>query len=165
MKKLSIAIILTFLGVGMFGITSKAAGVVDLDPTTEVTTEVTTESVNDLGGNDEPNVSIGMDNGITISNGESLTDPDAIYPKVDAENFFQRTYRKLLEGTNFYQRVIAILLVVCFVTCAFMTVVSLVGQKGRVIYFVIGMLICAICFVADLYAIPIMNAFNAWFNS
>ena len=177
MKKALFTLLLSVMFLSLFGtVNSKASsGVVDLESSTTeaVSTEDPSGSTQDnttaAGTNDgtttNPVVS-GMEDGINIQEGDQITNIDNIYPKVDSENFFQRTYRKLLEGTSFFQRIVAIIIGICFIICLMMIPVTIVsGNKGRVVIFIIGMVICLFCLVADLFAIPIMNQFTEWFSS
>jgi len=90
---------------------------------------------------------------------------DEILPEVEPEGFFEHVYNKVWEATTGIQKVIGVLLIILFVIAVFMVVVSCFGNKARVIWYVLTMLLIAICFVCDVYAAQIIAAFTNWFTS
>jgi uncharacterized membrane protein YraQ (UPF0718 family) len=99
------------------------------------------------------------------SNSEEYTFGDSLYNKVDEKSFFQRIYDKTYEGVTVVQKVVSYILFGCFIICILMTGISLLGDKKRVAWYLLGMLICAILIIADLYAVDIVNSFSTWFFS
>ena len=83
-------------------------------------------------------------------------------PNVKAENFFAKIYKKLGQVDNFAQRVVAYLLIICFVVCLFLLVGSCFVNKKAIPQYAIALLIICIAFVCDLYAVQILGAFTHW---
>lgn len=180
MKKLVLILVCLLVFSSLCGFTTKRNSVVDIGSSTAATTE----SGNTNGGGDVETYkgSGSHSSGNNGNNGSfnsgsnlggSLDDIDLsenafggdMLPKVDAEGFFQRLYQKLFSGLTVVQTCVAILIAILFVICIFMTIVSWIGNRGRVMWYVIGALVCALCFVADIYAVPILNFFKEWLIS
>ena len=113
-----------------------------------------------------------------IPSGEATTEPtkpdseigsiptaDELVPNVSMEGFFTKIYNKVFVAVTGVQKIIAIILALFFCFSAVMVIVSCFGQKSKVPWYLLSLLICALCFVADIYAIPILNAFTNWFAS
>ena len=121
---------------------------------------------NTESNNGQEGFTVNGDGDISINTNDVITNPNDMYPKVEPEGFFQRLYNKMFQATNAFQKVIAILLIIIFVICVFMTAASAMSpKKEKVVGYLIGALICLIALVVDLSAVPIMNAFNSWFKS
>lgn len=86
-------------------------------------------------------------------------------PSVDADSFFKRVYNKTYEGVTVLQKVIAIIMIAFFAIATLMLVISFFGQRQKVPWYLLSMLIIAIMFVADLYAPQIIAGFMEWFKS
>jgi hypothetical protein len=84
---------------------------------------------------------------------------------VDETSFFQRIYDKTFEGVSVLQKVVAGILFGCFILCIVMAGISLIADKKRVAWYLIGMLICALLIMADLYAVDLINGFSSWYLS
>lgn len=114
------------------------------EATTQATTEQSTEAANDL---------------------EGMEFVDHMLPQVTPENFFARLYHKLFQACNAAQRVIGVILIIFFAWATVMVVVSFFGQKGKVAWYLLTMLVIAIMFVCDVYAVQIIYTFKNWFMS
>lgn len=99
------------------------------------------------------------------SNLNAIPDANDMLPEASLEGFFEKIYNKMFTGVTMLQKIIALVLALFFVFSVVMVVVSCLGQKSKVPWYLLSMLICALCFVADIYALPILNAFTNWFTN
>jgi hypothetical protein len=125
--------------------------VVDLDVNT--TTESTAKESNGSDSEDLKN----------WAETETEFGKDLISNDVTVEGFFERVYNKFTSALNGLQIVVAVILVMFFAIETVMVVVSCLGQKNRVPWYLLALLITAMMFICDIYAFPIMNAFRTWF--
>lgn len=165
-KKTSLLLVLSLVFLFCTGFTSekRVDNVIDINPT-----EPTTEETAQPAGEDtytDPSLGSFQSEMDSINLGKDYHFGDEFITQSEsAESFFQRIYNKLFHACNAIQIVIAIILCVFFVFCILMIVVSWIGNRNRVLWYVLGALVCAICFVADIYAVPILSMFRAWFIS
>jgi hypothetical protein len=96
---------------------------------------------------------------------ETVFGDDLVTTNVTVDGFFSRIYNKLSSALSGVQMVVAVILIMFFVIDTVMVVVSCFGQKNRVPWYLLAMLIVAIMFVCDIYAVTIVNAFKVWFIS
>lgn len=139
--------------------------VVDLNIDSNTTTEEEsglnidfpdTDNVSDTG-NEVPNESQ------ELQEMEDIT--DGLIPDVSAENFFQKIYNKVFAVCNGTQKIIAIILIIFFVIDLISVAYSCFTQPAKVPLKLLILLIIAILFVLDIYAVQIIKAFSNWFVS
>ena len=141
--------------------TAFAAGVVDMD-TGEGTTTSSTEATTDETGLTDTQKDVVTNNDTDLIMGDDYQFGDPVLPKQDTQGFFNRIYKKMFEGLSAVQKIVAIILAFAFVINLVAIAFSFFGQKGKIGWYLVGLLIIAICFVFDLYAVDILNAFTHW---
>lgn len=93
---------------------------------------------------------------------EELLTPEDILPDVDKVGFFNHLMNKLGVTLSGFQTVVAVLLMFLFVAFAFAVVICCFGQKNKIPWFLLAMIICLLMFFAVIYAKDIMAAFLDW---
>lgn len=121
------------------------AAVVDLGPPTTQETTTTEES--------------------TFLEDEDEDFTKGLVPDVDAEGFWKHLYNKFLSGLSGFQQIIALILVGIFCIETLLAGASFISKNGKVLYFIIAMVVTALMIVCDIYAIPITGAFSNWIRS
>lgn len=88
---------------------------------------------------------------------------DDILPEVETEGFFEHVYNKLWVATTGFQKIVCIFAVIFMLISLVMILVSSIGNRARLPWYLLSFLISAIVFTCSLYAPQIMSAFNNWF--
>ena len=156
MKKIMFLLIIVFILIP--GRISYAATVIDTG--TEEGTEEVTEEVFGTSGREYIDNEIG--DGIM---GEDWEFGDEVLPSVDGINIFERVYGKLWEATTGLQKIVCIFAIIFMLFSLVMILVSALGNRARLPWYLLSLLICALIFTCSLYAPEIMAGFNSWFMS
>ena len=156
--------------------------VVDLETTEETVTEdngmsktsstedgITSSTSESPNNNSSSNNGSEEEGGIFGNNSTALPDDykfgDDLLPKVNTENFFVRLYKKLFDGLNVVQTIISILLIFLFVFAVFRLAVSLFATKTNIGFHFVVLIIIAILYIVNRYAVQIISVFSHWFTS
>lgn len=172
------------IDIGGEGVTEGGTG----QGSTETTTQTTTQSndgnkfgvVDDGSSKESDSSSSGEKQKIFNQSGEEAMDEtlnsndvqimegdwefgDDILPEVEAEGFFEHVYNKLWVATTGFQKIVCIFAVIFMLISLVMILVSSIGNRARLPWYLLSFLISAIVFTCSLYAPQIMSAFNNWF--
>lgn len=164
MKEKVVLIIMSILIViGLIPVKVKAEPLQVIDYTTETVTEKTTQT--NEKSNDSK-IETGNDTLNEIVNGanDNPVDSKGNVKKVDADQFFNRIYRKMFEGTTALQRTCLIITIIFLIVAIVGGVITWFTDRKKVGGFIIGALICMIAYVGISYAPQIMISFKAWFT-
>ena len=140
--------------------------------TTENTgsTEITNpEATEDVGASTEGDTSkddsnsSGSDIGSSIMGGDYKFGDDLVSADEDIGGFFSRIYNKLLDVFSGVQVIFIIILGICFLICLIMLVASIFVNQKKIPWYMLGLLIIAICIAFVIYAPAILNSFQKWF--
>lgn len=140
--------------------------------TTENTgsTEITNpEATEDAGASTEGDTSkddsnsSGSDIGSSIMGGDYQFGDDLVSADEDIGGFFSRIYNKLLDVFSGVQVIFIIILGICFLICLIMLVASIFVNQKKIPWYMLGLLIIAICIAFVIYAPAILNSFQKWF--
>ena len=168
MKEKIVLIIMSILIViGLFPMKAKAEPLQVIDYTTETITEGTTQS--NEKSNEKSNdskIETGNDTLNEIVNGanDNPVDSKGNVKKVDADQFFNRIYTKMFEGTTALQRTCLIITIIFLIIAIVGGAITWFTDRKKVGGFIIGALICMIAYVGISYAPQIMISFKAWFT-
>ena len=139
-------------------------GVVNDDSTTESTTSSgEKQKIFNKSGEEAMEESLNS-NDVQIM-GDDWEFGDDILPEVETEGFFQHVYNKLWQATTGFQKVVCIFAVIFMLISLVMILVSSIGNRARLPWYLLSFLISAIVFTCSLYAPQIMSAFNNWFTT
>ena len=100
---------------------------------------------------------------ITSDNFDNITS-DNYVPNVSTESFFAKIHSKLFEVDNFFQKAVAIILIGIIIACLVKIVIAVFSKKnfGNAL---LALLICALCFFADIHIMDILGAFTSWLHN
>lgn len=163
MKKLLIIATIMVAGVMGFVTTAKADMVKVIDYTEE-------DGVIDSGGDTvtEDATTTSNEGSSFVSEYQENSDLDSIIhddgtvEKVDSDSFFDKIYSKLFEGASATQNIAKIIVLIFLVIAVIASVVAWFTNRGKVLWYIIGILICLIAFVLIYYAPEILIAFKNW---
>ena len=88
---------------------------------------------------------------------------DQTLPDVDTEGFFQHVYNKLWEATTGLQKVFSVISVMFFLVSLIMVLISSLGDRRHLGWYLFSLLISCLVFIGALYAPQIVAAFSNWF--
>lgn len=184
MKKIITRIFLTLVMVfvlcGFCGVGEcKASTIIDTDTSSvdNLTSESTTETES-AGKTDETNENTSTETQENISTSVS-SDKDVIDSLIDndiqtfdvnsegenVEGIFNKIYDKMWSGLGAFQKIIAVFLIICFVYCCGGVIISLLVNKKNIPQFLLGMFVCVVMFICNLYAVEIVASVTKWFSS
>ena len=82
--------------------------------------------------------------------------------KEDATSFFNRMYKKTLQGLNAIQIVCIIIVIIFAIIIAVALVANILGDKKKITFYILGLVICMLAVVFIYYAQDIFAAFLHW---
>lgn len=130
----------------------------------EITTESTKVEEIKIEDTTEATTSDSAGEGILLTgnmeDGFSQMNNDDFIPNVSPETFFNKIYKKLFVLDTAAQNIVAFICAFFFILSLCWLCLAAFGKKGAVGPAIAAMLICAICFVCDLYAMQILGAFT-----
>lgn len=88
---------------------------------------------------------------------------DEVLPEVDTEGFFQHVYNKLWIATTGLQKVLCVISIMFFLASLLMVMISCLGDKRHLGWYLFSLLISCLVFIGALYAPQIVAAFSNWF--
>ena len=151
-----------------FSINASATDLI-LEPVSSSTEAGENTESSDMGNSITSTEEIGADSTTETSdvfyedeNG-NLVFNENVLPDVEPETFSQKIYNKLFGTASAAQKVGAIVILILFVIDFVMIIFSFFVNKQKVWWYVGGLLVCALCFVAILYAKDIIYSFLSWF--
>lgn len=159
--KLILSIIVTisaliFISIPVYA-ASETAQIIDTGDITEGTTESSSTHKSGREAVDE------------AVDGKSIMDEDwemgeSVLPKVDEDNFFEKIYGKLWGATTALQKVVCVFSVIFMLFSLVMVLVSSLGNRSKLPWYLLSLMICALVFTCAVYAPEIMAAFNSWIS-
>ena len=84
--------------------------------------------------------------------------------KEDATSFFNRMYKKTLQGLNAIQIVCIIIVIIFAIIIAVALVANILGDKKKIPFYILGLVICMLAVVFIYYAQDIFAAFLHWIS-
>ncbi len=90
---------------------------------------------------------------------------DEVLPEVDTEGFFQHVYNKMWVATTGLQKIVCVISIMFFLASLLMVLVSSLGDKRHLGWYLFSLLISCLVFIGALYAPQIVAAFSNWFVS
>ncbi len=111
------------------------------------------EALDELTDNNEPDI---------LGEGYRFGD-DILQTDQTTEGFFQHIYNKTWEAFSGVQKIFAVIVMILFIVCALMTLISIFGKKEKVLWYAFSMLLCLIILIMIVYAPQIAGAFEKWF--
>lgn len=82
--------------------------------------------------------------------------------KEDATSFLNRMYKKTLQGLNAIQIVCIIIVIIFAIIIAVALVANILGDKKKITFYILGLVICMLAVVFIYYAQDIFAAFLHW---
>lgn len=82
--------------------------------------------------------------------------------KEDTTSFFNRMYKKTLQGLNAIQIVCIIIVIIFAIIIAVALVANILGDKKKIPFYILGLVICMLAVVFIYYAQDIFAAFLHW---
>ncbi len=130
---------------------------------TKEKTEKTSKTTNifDKSGKDSVDEAM-KNNDITIMDDDWELGDDVL-PEVDEESFFEHVYNKLWAATTALQKFVCVIAIIFFIMALVMVLVSALGNRAKLPWYLFSALLSAIIFTCSLYAPQIVSAFNNWF--
>lgn len=175
MKKISITLLMLFFMLTCNSVIAKAAvskAITDTDTSTldSLTTEQS-EGSGSISNNEETSQEPSTDSadGTTEATTEGAFGMDQditsdLLPEVSTQGFFSKLFDKLWGAANVVQKVVFIVIIIFFVIDLLMLVASIFSKRNIGLYLV-GLIICVIAALADIYAVDIVAAINSWFKN
>ena len=88
---------------------------------------------------------------------------DETLPEVDEEGFFQHVYNKMWIATTGLQKIVCVIAIMFFLGSLVMVLISALGDRRHLGWYLFSLLISCLVFVGSLYAPQIVAAFSDWF--
>lgn len=170
MKKIIVTLFSLFFVLACAGVTSKAANVNEItDTDTSTLDSLTTSEQNSGSINNEATSQTSSGEATTeTTTSENLSPSDDItsdlLPEVSTDGFFKKLYNKLWGAAGGVQKIVFIIIIV-FLVIDLLFLVGSIFSKKNIGFYIIGLVICVVAALADIYIVDIVAGINSWLKN